>query len=147
MSDADLAYEAALQVIRQAIAEESTALDFHREDTRALATLPPEIGDVPELETIRLDYTQVTDLAPLQGLTGLRQLTLDRTQVTDLAPLQGLTGLQQIYLDGTGVDDLTPLANHTEMRAIWLDGTPVTDLRPVLGWKDLGESVFDPLRF
>ena len=125
MSDADLAYAAALAVIRNAIADERTALDFNREDTRALATLPPEIGDVPELETIRLDYTQVTDLAPLQGLTGL----------------------QQIYLDGTGVDDLTPLANHTEMRAIWLDGTPVTDLRPVLGWKDLGESVFDPLRF
>ena len=77
----------------------------------------------------------------------VRVLTLNETQVTDLAPLQGLTGLQQIYLDGTGVDDLTPLANHTEMRAIWLDGTPVTDLRPVLGWKDLGESVFDPLRF
>ena len=67
MSDADLAYAAALAVIRNAIADERTALDFNREDTRALATLPPEIGDVPELETIRLDYTQVTDLAPLQG--------------------------------------------------------------------------------
>ena len=35
--------------------------------------------------------TQVSDLAPLAGLTALQSLYLIRTQVSDIAPLAGLT--------------------------------------------------------
>ena len=58
--------------------------------------------------TLDLSGTQVADLAPLAGLTGLQRLGLSGTQVADLAPLAGLTGLQRLDLAGTQVADLRP---------------------------------------
>ena len=40
--------------------------------------------------------TQVTDLAPLAGLTALQTLDVSGTQVTDLTPLAGLPALQTL---------------------------------------------------
>ena len=62
------------------------------------------------MQTLVLVTTQVSDLDPLRGLTGLQTLRLDRTQVSDLDPLQGLTGLRTLSLDRTQVRDLRPLA-------------------------------------
>ena len=43
-----------------------------------------------------LRNTQVADLAPLKGLTGLHLINLSDTKVTDLAPLQDLPKLETI---------------------------------------------------
>ncbi len=40
----------------------------------------------------------MSELGPLQGLTGLQSLSLSNTQVSELGPLQGLTGLQSLSL-------------------------------------------------
>ena len=77
--------------------------------------------------TLSLDGTQVTDLAPLKGLTALQTLFLNGTQVTDLAPLKGLTALQRLDLDGTQVTDLAPLKGLTALKSLYLQGTPVTE--------------------
>src|SRR5512135_3611926 len=49
-----------------------------------------------------LSWTGVTDLGPLERLTGLQSLDLAGTGVTDLGPLERLTGLQLLNLAGTG---------------------------------------------
>jgi Leucine-rich repeat (LRR) protein len=66
------------------------------------------------LQTLWLDYTRVSDLAPLRGLTGLQRLRLNNTQVSDLAPLRGLTGLQFLSLD---IDHSVTQVNGTDRSA------------------------------
>ncbi|MCC5985823.1 MAG: hypothetical protein JJU42_15820, partial [Rhodobacteraceae bacterium] len=82
------------------------------------------------LQTLRLDSTQVSDLAPLQGLTSLQTLRLDSTQVSDLAPLQSLTNLQTLSFGGTQVSDIAPLQSLTGLKSLGL-GAKVSDLAPL----------------
>jgi hypothetical protein len=82
------------------------------------------------LQRLDLTNTQVSGLAPLAALTGLRELYLDNTQVSDLAPLAALTGLRSLNLTNTQVSDLRPLrglsglAGSDPIAGIWFDGIP-----------------------
>ena len=71
--------------------------------------------------------TNVSDLAPLAWLKGLRKLHLSFTKVSDLAPLAGLTGLHTLYLSFTKVSDLAPLAGLTGLHTLYLIGTKVSE--------------------
>ncbi|MCA3474681.1 MAG: leucine-rich repeat domain-containing protein [Rhodobacter sp.] len=133
MSAAQDAWKAAGAAIEQAKRTGAETLDFSGEAFRALAALPPGIGALDKLRTLILDKTQVSDLAPLQGLTGLQRLWLSNTQVSDLAPLRGLTGLQTLWLDNTQVSDLAPLQGLTGLQILSLDTTQVSDLAPLRG--------------
>lgn len=55
--------------------------------------------------TLMMMDNQITDLAPLAGLTKLEVLTLSNNQITDLTPLAGLKQLQSLRLRGN--PDLT----------------------------------------
>ncbi|MCA3438624.1 MAG: leucine-rich repeat domain-containing protein [Rhodobacter sp.] len=133
MSAAQDAWKAAGAAIGQAKRTGAKRLDFSGEAFRALAALPPGIGALDKLRSLILDKTQVSDLAPLRGLTGLQALWLDSTPVSDLAPLQGLTGLQDLRLDSTQVSDLAPLQGLTGLQTLRLDNTQVSDLAPLQG--------------
>lgn len=130
-------------------------LHFGRDDLAALDRLPPEIEKLLGLQTITLDDTEVSDLAPLTGLKELKSLVLFNTRVTDLAPLAGLTRLQILNLSGTQITDLaplaglpglhilnlgrtrvtdfSPLASMVSLRILTLDSTQIIDLRPLMG--------------
>ena len=90
MSAAQDAWKAAGAAIEQAKRTGAETLDFSGEAFQALAALPPGIGALDKLRSLILDRTQVSGLAPLQGLTGLETLSLDNTLVQDLRPLQRL---------------------------------------------------------
>ncbi len=72
-----------------------------------------------------------TDLAHLQGLTGLQWLALNCTKITDagLAHLKGLTGLQWLDLSWTKISDvgLVHLKGMTKLQMLSLAGTKITD--------------------
>ncbi|MCU0803178.1 MAG: hypothetical protein MUD11_15715 [Rhodobacteraceae bacterium] len=89
------------------------------------------------LQTLSVDQTAITDLAPLAGMTGLQRLSLNKTAITDLAPLAGMTGLQSLFLDQTAITDLAPLAGMTGLQALFLDQTAITDLAPLAGMTGL----------
>jgi Leucine-rich repeat (LRR) protein len=105
-----------------------------------------QVGDLAPLEgltglqDLSLGGTPVSDLGPLQGLTGLQRLSLKGTQVSDLARLRGLTGLQTLWLDGTQVSDLTPLQGLTGLQTLGLGGTQVLDLRPLQRLRRLADA-------
>lgn len=88
---------------------------------------------VDEVAIVGFSNTQITDagLAPLEGLTGLRELYLDNTQITDagLAHLKGLAGLQTLLLHDTQITDagLTHLKGLTALRVICIENTQITD--------------------
>jgi Leucine-rich repeat (LRR) protein len=133
MSAADDAYRAAEAAIEEAKRTGAEVLDFSGEAFWALETLPPEIGELDRLRSLVIGNKQVSDLAPLQALTGLKNLQLSNTQVSDLAPLKGLTELQTLWLDGTQISDLEPVRGLMGLQDLWLNRTLVSDLSPLWG--------------
>lgn len=85
------------------------------------------------LTSLDLDSTQVSDLSPLAGLSGLTSLGLSLTPVSDLSPLAGLSGLTSLGLSLTQVSDLSPLAGLSGLTSLYLWNTPVSDLSPLAG--------------
>ncbi|MFN3262960.1 MAG: leucine-rich repeat domain-containing protein [Pikeienuella sp.] len=139
MNEAEKAYQAAQNKIARVAKAGGTHLsldlsDFYgNEPFGVLERLLPELTELKGLRSLRLDGTQVSDLAPLAALTGLRSLRLDDTQVSDLAPLAALTGLQELNLKNTRVSDLAPLAALTGLRELILENTRVSSLAPLGG--------------
>ena len=99
------------------------------------------LSGLTSLQSLDLSQTQVSDLAPLSGLTSLQSLDLSQTQVSDLAPLAGLTSLQSLNLSRTQVSDLTPLAGLTSLQSFNLSQTQVSDLAPLAGLTSLQSLV------
>ncbi len=140
MSDTDEAAEAAYAAAERMIAEAkrsgAESLSFDNKLTHALTRLPPAVADLDKLREFDLNNTQIADLAPLAGLTGLTVLRLDNTQIADLAPLAGLTGLTGLWLDGVPAIDLRPLRGLGKLvEAPGVGG---------LTFKDCGAARIDP---
>ncbi len=75
--------------------------------------------------------SKITDagLEHLKGLANLRYLSLSLTNVTNLAPLKGMTKLEWLYLGRSNVTDagLENLKGLPSLRSLVLTGTKVTD--------------------
>jgi Leucine-rich repeat (LRR) protein len=104
-------------------------LEFRGKELTDLAPL----SGLTALRTLYLSGTQVSDLAPLAGLSALQWLSLNGTQVSDLAPLAGLSALQWLFLDVTQVSDLAPLSGLSALQRLYLNSTQVSDLAPLSG--------------
>ena len=154
MSAAEDAYRAAEAAIEEAKRTGADALNLNAEAFRALANLPMQIGAMDRLKDLNLANTQVSDLTPLQRLTGLKTLRINNVNLSDLSPLKEMTGLKTLSLDNTHVSDLDPLKEMTGLQYLWLGRTQVSDLAPLtemtaLGWLSLDStqvSDFGPLR-
>jgi hypothetical protein len=85
------------------------------------------LASLTNLEGLRLAGTQVSDLTPIAELTNLKELDLAITQVQDLTPLAGLTNLKRLKLFGTRVSDVTPLAGLTNLEELVLSKTQVSN--------------------
>lgn len=106
------------------------------------------LQELPELTTLRLQWTRVTDsgLDHLKGLTNLTLLDLRGARVTDagVENLKGLTQLECLHLDSPQVTDLglEHLKGLTNLTLLDLRGTHITDagvesLKKLTGLEDL----------
>ena len=128
MTEAEQAYSAAEEAVEEAARTGADRLSFDTEAFSALDRLPAGIGQLGALRVLVLDRTQVSDLTPLAGLTGLKMVRLIDSQVSDLKPLAGLTGLTVLSLINSQVSDLTPLTGLTGLTQLVINGTPVSNL-------------------
>ena len=157
MSAAEDAFRAVEVAIAGAMRREATALKLSGDIFHSLEMLPPGLAELKHLQRLILDETQISDLAPLAGLTALEHLSLDNTLVSDLAPLAGvmdfdaieafgdipsLEGLQKLTvlrLNQTRVSDITPIGHLKGLEILWLDDTQVFDLAALSGLANLKE--------
>ena len=103
---------------------------------RELTALPPEIGQLTSLRTLRIDGNQLTALPPEIGqLTSLRTLRIDGNQLTALPPEIGqLTSLLTLRIDGNQLTALPPeIGQLTSLRDLWLEHNQLTALPPEIG--------------
>ena len=83
------------------------------------------LAQCTNLQVLVLDYQQITDLAPLANLP-LEYLSLTGNQVSNLAPLSGLTELQVLDLGENPVRSVEALAGLTALQDVTLEATGIT---------------------
>jgi internalin A len=54
-----------------------------------------------------MSNNKISDIKPLQSLTGLMSLKLEKNQITDIKPLQSLTKLRYVYFSGNPMSSKT----------------------------------------
>ena len=107
----DSAYTEALRRIEEARVSGGTYLDLRE---LALEMLPPEIGQLPKLQTLDLSNNELTTLPPEIGqLSNLKSLCLNFNRITTLPPEIGnLKNLKYLLLDSNQITVLPPQIGH-----------------------------------
>ncbi len=77
------------------------------------------------------------DLAGMQNLTGLTQLTLNNRGITDISPLKGLTNLAVLFLHTNWISDLSALSGMTKLTTLFVSENPLGDISPLAGLTEL----------
>ncbi len=86
----------------------------------------------PELESLSLDYTSVSDRAvdDLVGLPSLRSLGLSHSEITDagIQVLKNCTSMQSLSIDATGITDasVSALSQMTSLKELTIGQTLIT---------------------
>jgi internalin A len=125
--------EELLQIIEQAVRDKVTKLDL---SFKGLTTLPPEIGQLANLQTLYLYNNQLSSLPPEFGqLTNLQTLQLNRNQLSSLPPEIGqLTNLQTLYLGSNQLSSLPPeFGQLTNLQTLQLNRNQLSSLPPEFG--------------
>lgn len=129
-----------LEAVSKKLMELNPGFDGKLYGPRAMAPPTVENGVVTRL---KLNGPTITDLSPLQALTGLIELTFGgpgalKGKFTDLSSLRGLQ-LQTLVLSGMGNDitDLSPLAGMPLEFLGCREVSKLTDLRPLVGMSKL----------
>ena len=91
------------------------------------------------LKHLDLYGNAVSDLSPLDSLTGLEMLSLAHNRIRDdaFSTLSRMTGLEVLSLAGNALDDLSPLAMLPRLRVLDLTSTAAGDLSPLSGLTQL----------
>ncbi|MGY3778367.1 LapB repeat-containing protein [Isobaculum melis] len=80
------------------------------------------------LEELTTGGSLVTDLSPISNLINMRKLTLAASAIVDLSPISGLTNIDDIYASYTAIEDVTPLKDLTKLETLTLFNTEVEDI-------------------
>ncbi|OYE03750.1 leucine-rich repeat domain-containing protein [Nostoc sp. 'Peltigera membranacea cyanobiont' 232] len=125
--------EELLQIIEQAVRDNVTKLNL---SGRSLTTLPPEIGQLTNLQTLDLSDNQLSSLPPEIGqLTNLQSLDLDNNQLSSLpAEIGQLTNLQSLDLRSDQLSSLpAEIGQLTNLRSLYLYNNKLSSLPAEIG--------------
>ncbi|QLE48966.1 TIR domain-containing protein [Nostoc sp. C057] len=125
--------EELLQIIEKAVRGKVTELDL---SLKGLTSLPPEIGQLANLQTLYLYNNQLSSLPPEIGqLTNLQTLYLYSNQLSSLPPeIVQLTNLQTLYLGSNQLSSLPPeIGQLTNLQILYLYNNQLSSLPPEIG--------------
>lgn len=70
------------------------------------------------LEKLKLNENEISDISPLKDLTKLKYLEIQRNRIVDLKPLENLKNLEFLKLYNNLIEDITPLSNLTNLTGL-----------------------------
>ena len=76
---------------------------------------------------LALDFTGISDLTSLAGLSKLEYLGLYGNEITDVTPLKGLANLELLSLGDNQITDLTSLMGLTNLKLLNLTRNPIPE--------------------
>ena len=97
----------------------------------------PKPGHVPT------NSNEISDLAPLSGLTQLISLDLAHNNISNISVLSSLTHLTSLDLEFNNITDVSALAGMTNLRDLRLDANNITDISSLsaltnMDWLNIG---------
>ena len=81
----------------------------------------------------------LSDISPLEGLTGLTWLGLSWCQISDISPLKGLTNLRSLFIYHNQISDITPLAGLGNLGVLEIGVNQISDISPLKELTNLEE--------
>ena len=107
-------------------------------NSNTISDLAPLSG-LTKLRNLRLARNAISDISPLSGLTGLRTLNLNANrQISDISHLSGLTKLKNLNLTRNKISDVSSLSGLTELRILALGfNKAISDVSPLSGLTEL----------
>jgi Leucine-rich repeat (LRR) protein len=71
-----------------------------------------------ELETLKLSFNNITDIAALQEMKSLKVLDLSHNRITSIEPLRNLENLEFLLLYMNEIDDIEPLQGLPKLKEL-----------------------------
>ncbi len=112
--------------------EHAVNLGGLRIDRSEVSDLAPLAG-LENLQVLRLSKNRITDISPLSGLVNLQELEVKTNQIVDLSPLQGLVNLQNLRVGGNQIADISPLSGLVNLQELEVELNQVVDVSPLAG--------------
>jgi len=101
------------------------------------------LSELTSLKSLSLFAPPIGDLTPLSKLTRLESLTVYGNQISNITPLSGLTRLNRLNLNGNQISDITPLSGLTSLTYLSLYGNQISDITPLSGLTGLTDVHLD----
>ena len=133
-----LSLEAGMPVLSNRLAA-LTSLNAGSKGITDLAGLEGATG----LTWVNLGSNSISDISPLENLTNLATLDLWGDRISDVSPLENLTSLTWLRLSYNLVTDVSPLADMTHLKWIYLAGNPVANSEALFILKQRGGTLID----
>ncbi len=92
------------------------------------------------LAQLKIDKTDIRDLAPLAGFTSLVSLSIGGNHFSDLTSLGSLKKLKHLKIWGSQIDDITPLGQLQNLETIYFWGKHTQDILPLLKLRKLKKA-------
>ena len=90
------------------------------------------LNDLPGLDNLTIGMEPITDIEALRSLTGLKILKLSYcAKLKDISAITDMPDLEELQLDGTGVTSLDSIRGHNKLRCLSLNNLKITDLSPL----------------
>lgn len=70
------------------------------------------------LEKLKVNENEISDINPLKGLIKLKYLEIQRNRIVDISPLKDLKNLEFLKLYNNLIEDVTPLAGLTNLTGL-----------------------------
>ncbi len=87
-----------------------------------------QLAQLPNLRTLDLSHTKLTNISGLAGLTQLTNLNLGFNNITNISALAGMTQLQTLNLSFNTISDISALAGMNSLQALYLDANNLTTI-------------------
>lgn len=93
------------------------------------------LSGLTQLTDLNLQFNAISNITSLAGMTQLQTLNLGFNEISDITALSGMNDLQELHLDANNITTLgTALANKTGLAQLYLDNNKISD---IVSLKDL----------
>ena len=106
-------------------------LEFLHIGRSEVSDLTPLAG-LKSLTGLKLFANRIRDITPLAGLINLEVLELQDNQIEDISPLAGLVNLKRLNLGENQIVDISSLSNLTTLTHLHVSTNQIVDFTPLL---------------
>jgi predicted Ser/Thr protein kinase len=107
--------------------------DARKNDPRGSLETLADVRLLPNLETLYVNYQELSDISPLSQLQNLTNVNLRHTRVADISALSGMESLENVNLYDTNVKDVSCLDACPRLAALDVGRTLIPSLGKVGG--------------